>query len=126
MLDPTAQPQVHIRHLIVHRRLIDEIELFILARQFPNVRYLELALPLKRSVFRRCLIILFRETAEKRGQRLYWPDLVCFSTKYTYEQMDDTDFDSHMYMWLLQNTHLKLRPSEFFFSKSNSTLCIWL
>ncbi len=126
MLDPTAQPQVHIRHLIVHRRLIDETELSILARQFPNVRYLQLALPLNPSVFRRCLIILFRETDEKRGQRLYWPDLVCFSTKYTYEQMADIHSDNHMYLWLLQNTHLKLRPSEFLCTWWNSTLCIWL
>ncbi|CAF1481939.1 unnamed protein product [Rotaria sordida] len=50
-------PSIH--HLIIERRLDDERERLILARQYPNVKYLELLLPLEESSFLRCLNNLF-------------------------------------------------------------------
>ncbi|CAF2835513.1 unnamed protein product [Rotaria sp. Silwood2] len=51
--------QTYIRHLTVERRLFDEQELFSLAHQYPNVKYLHLLFPLNHSLFLRCFQVLF-------------------------------------------------------------------
>jgi hypothetical protein len=54
--------QPFVRHLIVKRRLTNEKELLILARQFPNVEYLKLLFPLENSyvfvVFKHYLVLM--------------------------------------------------------------------
>ncbi|CAF3093098.1 unnamed protein product [Rotaria sp. Silwood2] len=51
--------QTYIRHLTVERRLFDEQEIFSLAHQYPNVKYLHLLFPLNHSLFLRCFQVLF-------------------------------------------------------------------
>ncbi len=51
--------QPFVRHLIVERRLNNESEISNLAREFPNVQYLKLLLPLEKSFYIACLKRLF-------------------------------------------------------------------
>jgi len=48
-MNSIVQPSID--HLIIERRLKDDKEMLILVHQFPNIKYLELLLPLDKHSF---------------------------------------------------------------------------
>ena len=118
-------PQENIRYLLVERRLLDENEIKILAKQFPRVIYLELLFPLEPLSFIRCFQTLFSLT-EKTEKRCFWSELIEFRTKKTYEQASSIQGRDTFHYWLISNTDLKYWPNQFFTFYSDSTCSIWL
>ncbi|CAF3315704.1 unnamed protein product [Rotaria socialis] len=111
--------QENIHCLLVERRLIDENEIKILAKQFPRVRYLELLFPLELLSYIPCFQTLFSIT-EKIEQRCFWSELIEFRTKIGYEQTSSIWCQHKLRYWLISNTDLKHWPNQFFTSYSDS------
>ncbi|CAF1587533.1 unnamed protein product [Rotaria sp. Silwood1] len=118
-------PQPSIRHLIIERRLIDEKEINILARQFPRVNYLELLFPLEKDHFLRCFKTLFNfdSTTEKH---FIWSEMICFHTVINYQQRNSIYTNEKLHYWLIQNTDLKFHSMPFYANCSNSMFSVWL
>ncbi|CAF1113733.1 unnamed protein product [Rotaria sordida] len=78
--------QTTVRHLIVERRLNDEREVCLLARQFPNVEYLKLLFPLEKSACIRCFQTLFSIDETIYANRRLWHKLINFSTGFFHNE----------------------------------------
>ncbi len=82
------------------------------ARQFPNVKYLELLFTKEKSLFINCLKSLFSFDA-KQDKRCYWPELIHFSTSVVYKQFESIYNASNLHLWLIENVHLKYASHSF-------------
>ena len=111
-------------HLIVERRLTDEREISNLARQFPNVKYLELLFPLEKSLFIACLKGLF-SLDDKKETRCYWPKLINFCTCVSFQQFELIWDDNYLHLWFIRNTDLKYHSVVFYANHSRSMFSIW-
>jgi len=121
-INSLIQPSV--RHLIVERRLNDEREISIIARQFPNVKYLELLFPLDKSLFVGCLKSLF-SFGDKKETRNYWPELINFCTCVSFPQFEFIWDDNNLHLWFIRNTDLKYHSVVFYANHSRSMFSIW-
>ena len=111
--------------MIVKRRLNDEREISILARQFPKVKYLELLLPLDKFSFMICLKSILTRDDNIEKKCCFWSELINFSTELVYEQTGSYWNGNKFYDWFIRNTDLKYHKSHFYIDYSSSTLSIW-
>ncbi|CAF1218090.1 unnamed protein product [Rotaria sordida] len=122
-IDSIIQPSI--RHLIVKHILIDENEICIYARQFPNVKYLKLFFSHEESHFINCLQALFTVNDKINGNRHIWPQLINFSTvalcNIFYDILDEND----IHHWLITKTDLKYVKNRFYADYFNRILFMW-
>ncbi len=116
--------QPSIRHLIVKRRLSDEREIAILARQFPGVKYIEFLFPDEKSLFNSCLKSVFSFDGQKE-KPCHWPELVNFSTLMSFHHFELIYGNRNIHLWLIQNTDLKYAPCSFYANCNRGMLSIW-
>ena len=114
--------QPSIRHLILKRRLDNENEILILAHKFPNIKYLELLLPLDESSFIRCLNSLVSLDSSIEKKYLIWPELIHFSTKLV-DIQHQFIWDGQYSDWFIRKTNLKYCPSYIYCFRL--TLSFW-
>ena len=111
--------------MIVKHILIDENEICIYARQFPNVKYLKLFFPPEESHFINCLQALFTVNDKINGNRHIWPQLINFSTEALcnifYDILDKNDIRH----WLITKTDLKYVKNRFYADYFNRILFMW-
>ncbi|CAF3710208.1 unnamed protein product [Adineta steineri] len=117
-----VHPFVH--HLIIQHRLIDEKELIDFAHQFPNIKYLEMLFPLKKSSYISCLTKLFSRN-NQIGNYNYFPKLNHFSTDLCFELFKKFNTSEELFDWCIQNTDLKYHPYTFYVDLAVSTMSFW-
>ena len=100
--------------------------MLIIAKQFPNVKYLRLLLPLDESLFIDCLKQLFRMDDTVENKRCIWHQLILFSSELKYEQWEIDSIRMEFYDWFMQNTDLKYRTHSIYMSLSYPDLSIWI
>ncbi|CAF5033123.1 unnamed protein product, partial [Rotaria sp. Silwood1] len=116
--------QTTVRHLIVERRLNDEREICLLARQFPNVEYLKLLFPLEKSACIRCFQTLFSVNETIYGNRCLWHKLINFSTGFFHDELNLIFDDYNIHRWFIRYTGLKF-VKFYYLNVVNSILSIW-
>ncbi len=117
--------QPSIDHLIIERRLNDDEEMLIFVHQFPNVKYLELLLPLDKHSFMNCLNILGNQNDIDKKNNYLWSKLIHVSTELCGMHKEIMSKDKELYDWFIRYANLKDEKNLCHMRRPSLTLSIW-